>query len=112
MQPQHHEYLCRFPSHVATELVRLYQTNENDKASSLIDSVLRGFKEADTHKETTLLVLGYIAKYVKNCVQPLIIVHRAKSRYGKYPSEGNLFDIRPDRKAKPCHPRDRIPPGE
>lgn len=30
-----------------------------------MDSVLRGLKRLDTHKETTLLILGHIAKYVK-----------------------------------------------
>jgi uncharacterized protein with ATP-grasp and redox domains len=64
-----HECLRCLSSHVATELIRLYQTNENDKDSSLMDSVLRGLKRSDTHKETTLLVLGYIAKYVRKLTQ-------------------------------------------
>ena len=68
--PQRYKCSNNFPSHVAAELVRLYQTNENDKASSLMDSVLRGLKRPDTHKETTLLVLGYIAKYVTKRIQP------------------------------------------
>ena len=34
-----------------------------------MDSVLRGLKRADTHKETTLLVLGHIAKYVRERIQ-------------------------------------------
>lgn len=66
--------LTRPSSHVATELVRLYQTKESDKASSLMDSVLRGLKRPDTHKETTLLVLGYIAKYVRRRSRPWKIV--------------------------------------
>jgi len=65
MPPRHYERLHRLCSHVATELIRLYQTNANDKASSLTDSVLRGLKRPDTHKETTLLVLGHISKYVR-----------------------------------------------
>lgn len=58
------------PSHVATELIRLYQTNDNDGALSLMDSILRGFKRQDTHKETTLLVLGYVARYARTCTSP------------------------------------------
>lgn len=64
-QLERYRYLLLSSSHVATELIRLYQTSENDKASSLMDLVRGGLKRSDTHKETTLLVLGYIAKYVR-----------------------------------------------
>jgi len=99
-------------SHVATELIRLYQTNENDKASSLMDSVLRGLKRPDTHKETTLLVLGHIAKYVRKRIQHSTTVHREKDCCGSSFRAGNLFDIFSDWKAESCHPRNRIPAGE
>ena len=111
IQSQCYEYLRRSFSHVAAELVRLYQTNENDKASSLLDSVMRGLKRPDTHKETTLLVLGYIAKYVGDFIHPPITVHLAKGCCGPGLGASHLFDIFPDRKAKPRYPRNRIPTG-
>ena len=47
-----------------------------------MDSVLRGLKRLDTHKETTLLVLGYIAKYVIEPIQQSATVHRTKDCCG------------------------------
>jgi hypothetical protein len=106
------ERLRSSSSHVATELIRLYQTNENDKATLLIDSVLRGLKRPDTHKETTLLVLGYIAKYVRKHDRPQTIVQQAKSCCGPSFRAGHLFDIFPDREVEPCYPRNRVPTSE
>jgi len=102
----------RSPSHVAAELVRLNQTNENDKAPSLMESVLQGFKRSDTHKETTLLVLGYISKYARKSIQSLMTVHPAKGCCGPSLRAGHLCDIFPDWKAKSCHPWNRILTGE
>ena len=112
MQSQCYECSRHSFSHVAAELVRLYQTNENDKASSLLDSVLRGFKRSDTHKETALLVLGYIAKCVRKFIQSPITAHLAKGRCGSSLGAGHLFNIFSHRKAESCHPRNRIPAGE
>jgi len=112
VQLQCYEYSRHPFSHVAAELVRLYQTNENDKASPLLNSVLRGFKRPDTHKETTLLVLGYIAKYVRKVIQSPIPVHLAKGCCGSSLGAGHLFDIFSYWKTESCHPRNRIPTGE
>lgn len=104
-----HKCLRCSSSHVATELIRLYQTNDNDKASRLMDSVLRGLKRPDPHKETALLALGYIAKYVRKCVRPQTTVQRAKSCCGPSFRAGHLFDIFSDRETEPCYPRNSIP---
>lgn len=112
IQPQPYECLRHLFSHVATELVRLYQTNENDKASSLVDSILRGLKRPDTHKETTLLVLGYVAKYVGKRARSLIAVHQTKGRCGSGFSASCMFDIFSDREAKPRYPWNCVSAGE
>lgn len=111
-QSQCYEHSHHPFSHVAAELVRLYQTNENDKASQLLDSVLRGFKWPDTHKETTLLVLGYIAKYVRKFIRSPITVHPEKGCRRSNLGAGHLLDIFLHWKAESCHPRNRIPAGE
>ena len=35
-----------------------------------MDSVISGLRRLDTHKETALLILGYIAKYVRKLTRP------------------------------------------